>query len=56
MRSPTAGVGLSTLPPTDIQRRGALRGSIPAVFGAFPAPPGGPKVPHVAALWMAIKL
>ncbi len=33
---PTAGVGLNALSPTDMQRSGALRGSIPGVWGSFP--------------------
>ncbi len=34
--SPTAGVGLNTLPPTDFQRSRALRGSITVVLDRFP--------------------
>ncbi len=38
---PTATLGLNTLPPAEIQRSGALRGSIPVVLGVFVRGPLG---------------
>ncbi len=42
--SPTAGVGLNTLPPSEIQRYGALGKSIPVVFRSPAGGRGGPSV------------
>ena len=34
--SPTAGIGFNTVPPIEIQRSGALRGSVLGFWGIFP--------------------